>query len=273
MKCAVPATLLFALLATACARAPKPVAAVAADGMNWESMRQLPDFSGWWIWDYMATNEFPAGGGLGPMPLKPEFQAVAKQMNERFAAVVARAAAPDATAEEASRLQALMSPNYCRPPVFLGSNASEGSLEFLFTPGRVTILDETGLTRRVVLNQPLPDEVAESSAGTSVGHWEGQTLVVETTGFDAAARLGRKARSVERIWLKEPDVLQIDITLTAPDVLTEAYKDTWYFRRDADHQFAEFSTCKSRDRSIDPETLKNRFDATPPADLPPPPKD
>jgi hypothetical protein len=92
------------------------------------------------------------------------------------------------------------------------SRASEGSLEFLFTPGRVTFLDETGLARRVALNQPLPDEVAES-------------------------------------------------------------KDTWYFRRDPHHDFAEFSTCRSRDRSIDPGTLENRFDATPPADLPPPPKD
>ena len=58
-------------------------------------------------------------------------------------------------------------------------------MEFLFTPGRVTILIETySLVRRIYTDgSAMPAEPDASYQGTSVGNWEGDTLVVETTGI------------------------------------------------------------------------------------------
>lgn len=192
--------------------------------------------------------------------------------------MVGRAVASTASYEDGARLTTFLAQNYCLPPHFIGSLASEGAVEFLPTPGRLTILDEMGLVRRIALDQPLPPEPLETNAGTSAGHWEGETLVVETTGFDSdqqlnGEKIGRGVRSVERIRLKEPDVLQIELLLTVPDLFSAPYEHTFIFRRDPDHQFADASHCKSYDRSFDPVTRKDRFDLTPPPDLPPPPTD
>lgn len=270
--------MLLAALASACGSATKTATAAPADGMSWESILQLPDLSGWWIWDYKATNDFGAGGLQGPLPIKAEILERNKETNQQTVALFTRARASDASYEDGAKLTALLSQAYCLPPHFVGAQADEGAVEFLFTPGRVTILGESGLVRRVVLNQPLPAEIAESSAGTSVGHWEGQTLVVETTGFDSewllyGQKLGKNARSVERISLKEPGVLQIALTLTVPDLFSVPYDHTYIFRRDPEHQFTEASHCKPNDRSVDPVTHQDRLDLTPPPDLPPPPRD
>ena len=261
----------------------KAAVAIPADGMSWQSIRELPDFSGWWIWDYAATHDFPAAYAGADMNLqaaarKPEIQARDKLENARIGALFAHAQASDASYEAGTALTAALSQSYCTPPHFLGSNASEGSMEFLFTPGRVTMINEEGLVRRIALNQILPTEVADSNAGTSVGHWEDRTLVVETTGFDseyllAGDRIGRSAHSIERIRLKASNALQIDVTMTMPGLLADPFKHTYLFRRDPGHQFTDATRCHTHDRSIDPVTHKDRFDNTPPPDLPPPPKE
>lgn len=268
MRPAAIALAAITLLAGGCGSAPDKVAAAAT----------LPDLGDWWIWDYLATNDFPIGGLPGQLPLKPEILAKRAQTDGEVGAMFVRAMASNASYEDGAKLTAMLAQAYCLPPRFLGSLATEGALEFLSTPGRITLLGETGLVRRIALDRPLPTDPAESNAGTSVGHWEGQTLVVETTGFDSEQQLngekiGRGVRSVERIWLREPDVLQIDLTLTVPELFSAPYEHTFLFRRDRDHQFADASHCRSNDRSVDPVTRKDRLDLTPPPDLPPPPTD
>ncbi|HET8699396.1 MAG TPA: hypothetical protein VFO94_18055, partial [Gammaproteobacteria bacterium] len=84
------------------------------------------------------------------------------------------------------------------------------------------------------------NDADESHEGTSVGHWEGDTLVI--------------ARRV-----------------VAPDVLRAPSDTTLVYVRDTDHVFHEASHCVSDDRSVDHTTGRQKFDLTPPADLPPPP--
>lgn len=261
------AALAITLLAGGCGSSPGTVGASATQ----------PDFSGWWIWDYAATNDFPAGGLSAP-PFKPEVLARMQDASSELPAMFQRAMASDASYEEGARLTAFLAREYCLPPHFTGVQAGEGAVEFLATPGRITILDESGLVRRIALDQPLPADPMESSAGTSVGHWEDGRLVVETTGFDsetlfAGEKIGRGVRSVERIWLAAPDVLQIDVTLTVPELFAMPYEHTYVFRRDPDHELADATHCKANDRSVDQATGKDRFDLTPPHDLPPPPSD
>jgi hypothetical protein len=177
---------------------------------------------------------------------------------------------------------------YCRPFRFNGVGLLglevEAAVEFLFTPGRVTLTDELGHLRRVFTDGREPfSGFGETNSGVSTGRWEGQTLVVETTRLSPHARfsllnvsyggveLGKGALVTERIFLKRKDVLQVDSVVIAPEVLTGPYKRTVLYQRDPGHQFNEFSYCNEYDRSIDPTTGHQRLDVTPPADLPPPP--
>ncbi len=85
-------------------------------------------------------------------------------------------------------------------------------------------------------------------------------------------KVGPDARIVERISLQDKDTPQIARRVVAPDVLTAPSEMTLVFLRDRDHVFHEASHCAQDDRSIDPESGAQRFDLTPPAALPPPPR-
>ena len=232
----------------------------------------LPDFSGWWVLETPMDGEFPLP--FSDAPYKPEIARGVEGLREAFR----QAKLPDLADLGVDQRR-----TYCVPPRFAGFNGGfEDSVEFLFTPGRVTITNEAGLIRRIALDAPLPASVEESNAGTAVAHWEGQTLVVETTGTHRKAMVGffspgPNVGYVERISLREPDVLQIALRITAPDVLTKPYETTLVYRRDRQHVFHDGplspDSCVDDDPSIDPATGKQRLDMTPPPDLPPPPRD
>jgi len=62
--------------------------------------------------------------------------------------------------------------------------------QFIQTPGRLVVLIEDLTYRQIFLDgRELPKDPDPSFMGYSVGHWEGDTLVVETTGFKEAAWL------------------------------------------------------------------------------------
>jgi hypothetical protein len=162
------------------------------------------------------------------------------------------------------------------PPALLPVN-----IEILASPGRLTILDEMGMIRRLYLRStPPPDALDESNAGTSIARWDGAQLVVATTGLNPAAKvilgipgteLGRNARIEERFSLVGPDLLQIVTTVTAPDLYAMPVTTTNRYRREAGATMLEVSVCTPDDRSYDQATGNERFDARPPAGLPPPP--
>lgn len=160
-----------------------------------------------------------------------------------------------------------------RPPDRAG-----GAFEILLSPGRITMAVESGLVRRIYLRDTPPANSLDASrGGTSIARWEGKTLVVGTSGLDPSAPLvtgsavGPGARVVERIALVDRDTLAIEATLTAPAVLTAPLVTKMQYRRAPDRVFTDFDTCVENDRSIDGATGLDRFDKTPPADLPPPP--
>lgn len=222
---------------------------------------KLPDWSGWWGLEGPLSDEFIVKGEMPP--LKPE--------------PLARFRSARVSTEGGGR------DLYCRPSAFTGySGGFAESVEFLFTPGRVTLLNESGLVRRIYTDgRTLPKEVEPSFTGLSVGRWEGATLVVETIGLDpkslypaphvVASPIGRNVKIVERIFLRDPDTLQFDITTTAPDLFTKVDQRTRQYSRVPKRTAAQISFCSDNDRAIDPKTNEQRFDMTPPADLPPPP--
>jgi hypothetical protein len=122
--------------------------------------------------------------------------------------------------------------------------------EFLFTPGRVTILGESDANRlrRIYTDgRKMPDDPELSFHGYSIGHWEGETLVVETRGirpqtiFAVSEAAGvpnnGDVKIVERFHLVSKDVLHDDIEITAPNVLTAPWKTTREFFRQRARKF------------------------------------
>ncbi len=226
-----------------------------------ERQTQLPDWSGWWTLDVRVADEW----NQNPPPLKPEDLA-------RY-----RGARRDDSNPDTGR--------FCRPPQFTGySGGFTEAVEFLITPGRVTLTNEGGLIRRIYTDgRSLPTVHENSNTGTSVGHWEGQTLVVETVDINPGALyplhtthgampIGKNVKITERISLQGPDKLQFDIVTVAPDLfLAPDQRKRTYTRVPNKNTATEFNPCVDYDRSIDPATGKQRFDLTPPGDLPPPP--
>ncbi len=172
---------------------------------------------------------------------------------------------------------------HCRPWRFTGSSGRfTEALEFLFTPGRVTLTNERGLIRRIYTDgRPMPAELEPANTGTSIGHWEGETLVVETTGINpgalypntgpGAVAIGENAVISERIFLRDANTLQFDIVTVAPDIFTAPDRRSRLYSRLDKTMANEVSFCSESDRSVEPGTGRQRFDMTPPGDLPPPP--
>jgi hypothetical protein len=255
---------LLLMLACGVPRAGEPATA---------SRTTVPDLTGVWRISEALTPVSPGG------PPAISLAAVVSKLKRDVAARVANNL----------RRGLLADRDYCTPGAFvghLGYRMSVGivpvNFEILGSPARLTLIDEMGVVRRLYLRDtPPPDALDESNAGTSIARWDGAQLVVQTTGLNPAARvligiagteLGRNARIEERFSLPQPDVLQIITTVTAPDLYAAPVTTTNRYRRDAKGMMFEITFCSPDDRSFDLATDKERFDATPPGDLPPPPR-
>jgi hypothetical protein len=152
-------------------------------------------------------------------------------------------------------------------------------MEFLFTPGRVTILTDGGTVRRIyTAGQEIPKDYP-TAMGFSTGHWEGKTLVVHTTNLDPQTRLRAVGEASEgftideRIYLKQADVLEIDATITAPELFSEPYHlppqvfQKMAFKPELLQDY--LGETATHDRSV--AAGGQQFDLAPPTDIPPPP--
>ncbi len=86
-----------------------------------------------------------------------------------------------------------------------------------------------GAVRDIYLKDPGPPQV-DTWMGQSVGRWEGDTLVVETVGFNGEAWLDRAGnftttslKVVERYTLMGPDHLHYEATLEDPSTYTRPW--------------------------------------------------
>jgi hypothetical protein len=131
-------------------------------------------------------------------------------------------------------------PEQCLPAGMPAVMSAPVATEYLFTPGRVTVISEGGPTvRRIYTNPKLRprDEGELTFAGISNGHWQGQTLVVETTGISPRAQLiatvatSGQAHVTERIYLKDPRHLQIDTVVNDPGALRSPWRYSRIYER------------------------------------------
>jgi hypothetical protein len=119
-----------------------------------------------------------------------------------------------------------------------------------------------------------PEDPDLTLHGNSIGHWEDDTLVVDTTAIMSQAFIAISEavgvpnngdmHVVERLHLAAPNVLHDDLEITAPKVLTTTWKSTRIFRRYPDRHY-EITEGGSSRRTCFRARATSRSSRTPPA--------
>ncbi len=139
-------------------------------------------------------------------------------------------------------------------------------MEVLESNGQVTIIQEAyQQIRRIYLNEePVPWEEAEPRFwGHSAGHWEGDTLVIETVGIKPTVMFRNVPHSpamhiAERITLIDENHMKDEVTVTDPEFLTEPWTWTWMYARRDGYKMYEY-VCENNREYADPETGEARL--------------
>ena len=101
------------------------------------------------------------------------------------------------------------------------------NLQIFQSPGYVVIQGEMGDPRVIPTDgRKLPDKLLPQWNGTSVGRWDGETLVVETAGFhpeSAWRNASENMRVTERITRVDEDTLEYAFTVTDPATWAEPW--------------------------------------------------
>jgi hypothetical protein len=265
----------------ALAQRATPKAPTAAD---WTALARLPDFNGVWetggggggarAGGAPAATGAPAGANRGAAA--PATPAPARRGGGGAAA--GRGGGPSLTPEYAAKRAALLASNpedsqtaNCLPPGMPGIMGQPYPMEFLLTPGQVTILIEAYNQIRHIYTdgRKLPEDPDPTFHGTSVGRWDGDTLVVDTVGFSPSTQIangvphGDKMRILERFRLADPDTMTIETTITDPDALTIPYTTSRTLRRHRDWTLAEY-ICEENNRNSVDQNGKARINLAPP---------
>ncbi|HYM19338.1 MAG TPA: hypothetical protein VEU06_12285 [Micropepsaceae bacterium] len=111
------------------------------------------------------------------------------------------------------------------PPMTPG--AYNNNFQLVQTPGYVVILNEMVHSARIVPMDGRPHGSIRQWKGDSRGHWEGNTLVVDTTNFKRETNVaGTSANThlVERFTRTGPDTLLYEFTVDDPVMWTRPWK-------------------------------------------------
>ncbi len=108
-------------------------------------------------------------------------------------------------------------------------------------------------TRRIYTDgrpHPTGSDLVSSFMGHSIGHWEDDTLVIDTVGMNEGIydRTGNphsdKVHLMERMRLVAPELIENQMTLEDPVMLTRPWKVTRYMRRFSHIAQAEGAYCE-----------------------------
>ena len=210
------------------AAAEKPIINPPPRPKDWAALAKLPDWSGVWNPNISDQN---AQIKTNPVPWKPEIAAQVERLSAE---------------EKAGRPKGLFVD--CLPEAMPSwMLLTHNAMEILYTPGRVTLLGESDgnrLRRIYTDGRAHPEDPDPTFHGHSVGHWEGDTLVVDTVAILPQAYLAVSEsvgipnngdlHVIERIHLGEKDILHVDLEIIAPHILQQPWKTTRkYFRQRA----------------------------------------
>lgn len=123
-----------------------------------------------------------------------------------------------------------------------------GGIRVMQSPGLLAIqLEMIHETRLVYLDGRAPPPASmQFDLGYSTGHWEGETLVIETTNFRPGMSAGpapnsAQMRVVEHLTPTGPDNIRYQAWITDPAVMTTGYKLDFPWERNPDYEIFEYA--------------------------------
>jgi hypothetical protein len=216
----------------AAAAGPAPLSPLYADASQ-------PDIAGLWV----VTGAFYFAPDRSLPKLKGEYKALYARRTEAFKSGIA---VDDVTAD-------------CLPAGLPHLFVVPYPFELMQTPGRITFLYEyDSVVRRVPLTGAASlkaDEDRVSYNGDSAGHWEGDTLVIDTINVRADTQLdftgvphSDQLHITERWRRKDATTLESRITLTDPKAYEEPFTVTRQYRLRPKWKISEY-VCEENNRN------------------------
>ena len=101
-----------------------------------------------------------------------------------------------------------------------------------------------------------PKDLDPSYFGHSIGHWEGETLVVDTVGFNERFWLTRegiphtdKLHLTEKFTRTDSDTLKYEATIDDPGAYTRPWSGGWFIRWSPNEELYEYM-CQENNRDV-----------------------
>lgn len=233
------ASLLFAT-AVASISGVELFAASGPQGDSYESIAQLPDLHGVW-------STAPRRGTNSEPVLTPEYAARARE----YAEAQARGEIEDTPTAN------------CIPAGMPRIMEQPYPIEVLLSPGKVTMVIEAyGQWRQIFTDgREHPAELDPTFNGHSIGHWEGDVLVVDTVSFVTGTALGRsfgeqhsdQMHIVERIRLEDQNTMIIETTIHDPEALQEPWTRELAYERQPEWNLMEYVCQENNRNSLTPD--------------------
>ncbi|MGC1459180.1 MAG: hypothetical protein WA825_12945 [Steroidobacteraceae bacterium] len=195
----------------------------------------------------------PGGVASNTAQLDPTMPEMKSPYKEQFEGLLARARNGEELPDK---------PAACFPPGMPKMMVMIYGMEVLQTPKIIALTSEyQAATRRIWMdlkNHPAADELEDTYTGHSIGHWEGDTLVVDTVGIRPDVSYlrhmemphSRKTRIVERFHQTAPDTLVDDMTLMDPDVFEKSWIKSYTYHYRPDLRIEEY-VCLDNNRNVD----------------------
>jgi len=147
----------------------------------------------------------------------------------------------------------------CLPPGMPAMMNMAYGMEVMQNKDKITFFSELNdALRRVYLDGRKPTQKIlddPTYAGYSTGHWEGDTLVVETVALNDLSFIegftphSDKMRTSERFRLTGPDTMSIETTVIDPEALAKPWTTTRTLARHRDWTIREY-ICEENNRNF-----------------------
>jgi hypothetical protein len=201
-----------------------------ARAQNTAQPKATPDISGVWLVDKFEPRLFPNGGAPLTTWAEAKFKATDLKSND---------------------------PNLaCLPlglPRFMVSVPYP--FEIFQVPTRIIVIQEGPQTmRQIHMNREHPKDLDPTYSGDSIGKWEGDTLIVDTIGFNDKTWLdggglphSEALHLVERIRRVDHDTLVDDFTIEDPKAYTKPIMTHQVYKLKPDWEIHEY-VCEENNK-------------------------
>jgi hypothetical protein len=150
---------------------------------------------------------------------------------------------------------------FCLPPGGPRMFGTPYPSQFLQQPKRIIVIFEGGahVWREIHMDgrkMPPLEDINPTYFGYAIGHWEGDTLVVETTGFNEKSWLNfngtmhtEQLRTIEKFTRPNRDTLHYEATIIDPGAYSEPWTVAWNIPWTAGAELTEY-VCQENNQFL-----------------------